>query len=121
MTPIYLLTGFSVELSLKAYILQHTGDEQQIVKHGHRLRDLWSAANEQGLDLSGLTIAHADFAWMVDAMADHHQSLTFRYMPDVEPFVMSITPADMVKGAQALVGAIAKHVDYPDPHVMEGR
>lgn len=114
MTPIYLLTGFSVELSLKAFILQKTGDELRIAKMGHRLRDLWTAAVEQGLELSDRTISHADFAWMIDAMADHHQNLTFRYMPDVEPFVMTISPADMVKAAQALSGALRRHIVYPD-------
>lgn len=117
LAPVYLLTGFSVELSLKAYILQQTRDPARIQRHGHKLKDAWADARSLGLDLSNLILTPQDFDWVIEAFADHHQALTFRYMPDVKPFVMRITPGDMVKASQALAGAVLKHVPFPEGDV----
>lgn len=111
MVPAYLLAGFSVEFSLKAFILQKTGDLDLTVGFGHKLRPAWAKAVELGLDVTDLKgVDDGDLDWMIDAFADHHDVMTFRYLPDVQPFVMSITPSDLIEGAIALTVAVARDV-----------
>ena len=97
--------------------LQQTRYPARIQRHGNKLKDAWADARALGLDLSNLILTPQDFDWMIEAFADHHQALTFRYMPDVKPFVRRITPGDMVKASQALAGTVLKHVPFPEGDV----
>lgn len=112
--PAYMLAGFSVEFSLKAYILQKTGDAALLFALGHNLRSAWSKATALGLDVNGMHLRADDFGWLIEAFSDHHERMTFRYLPDVKPFKVTITPADLVIGAGAFAAVVARDVSIPE-------
>lgn len=107
----YLLTGFSLELSLKAFLLHRTKDAVEVESLRHDLSKIWARAKELGFDTSLSTISATDFDWMIAAIAPHHKAHTFRYLPDVQPFVATIAPPDLVKGAAAMCALVNRHID----------
>ena len=110
---LYLLAGFSIELSLKAFILQKANQPAELFAIGHDLEKAWKRALALGMDLSQSTISPEDFSWLIAASAPHHKAITFRYLPDVQPFIAKAAPPDMIKGAGALCALVAQYVPMP--------
>jgi hypothetical protein len=73
----YLLVGFAIELSLKAFILQATGDQRQIETLRHDLLQIETEAEAAGFVAVDWRLGN-----LVATMADHHRSHVFRYTPD---------------------------------------
>lgn len=73
----YLLVGFAIELSLKAFILQSTGDQKRIAGLGHDLVRLESEAQAAGFQANSPLMTS-----LVATMADYHRTHVFRYPPD---------------------------------------
>lgn len=107
---LYLLSAFSIELSLKAFILSQTGDAKELSDIGHDLSKAWKRARSLGLDVSTSIIPLSDFDWLIEAVAPHHKAMTFRYMPNVQTFTSKAAPPDMMKGAGALCAIVARSV-----------
>jgi hypothetical protein len=73
----YLLVGFTIELSLKAFILQQTGDQRRIETLRHDLLRIEAEAEGAGFVAADWRLGN-----LVATMAEHHRSHVFRYTPD---------------------------------------
>ncbi|WP_433934390.1 hypothetical protein [Brevundimonas diminuta] len=110
-TPaLYLLAGFSIELALKAYILERCRDQTVIEKLSHDLEKAWHTANEHQIDLSRMRNSAENLDEIIRDFSPHHRHLTFRYLPEVKPF-RAVMPPDLVQVSTDLCFCIAKQLD----------
>ena len=70
-----LLTGFSLELYFKAWLLAKGKTTEQVRSYSHRINDLYRDCRESGLAVELLD-------QLVDAVATQHQDFTYRYIRD---------------------------------------
>jgi hypothetical protein len=85
---IHLLTGYALELLLKAAIVHHGGTEADLRKVGHDL--------PKALDLAealGFKAAAANLRWVAEGMAQAHRDHQFRYgaLDEVDLPPLSVT------------------------------
>lgn len=81
--PFYFLSGFAIELALKAVVFRVSASEPNLRRIGHDLTKALKAA-----EMVGLTSADPDLFKMVQRMSVVHKELTFRYVPDVEHVIV---------------------------------
>lgn len=75
---LYFNLGFSVELYLKAFLKNKTGED--VSKYGHDLKAVLTSAVDNGFDIQKDAMTD-----IVNALSDDHKSLTFRYGNDSKP------------------------------------
>lgn len=118
-----MLTGFSVELYLKAWMLQKKREEgipdveasELVRKYGHNIRRLFKDCSETGLDVLGVDE-------LVDVLAQGHQDYTYRYMNEGDKIIVPgwvqafqtldrlDNVVDEMVGASASQGLVPGHV-----------
>jgi hypothetical protein len=77
--PFYFLSGFAVELALKAVVLRVNGDQRELFRIGHDLNAARVAA-----EACGMAPLDPDLFQMVKRLSPSHADLVFRYIPNVE-------------------------------------
>lgn len=77
--PFYFLTGFSIELALKAVVLRVNNDQEELRNLKHDLRKALRSA-----EACGLPFVAPEIHKMITRMSESHAGLSFRYIPDVE-------------------------------------
>lgn len=77
--PFYFLSGFAIELALKAVVLRVNADQRELRSIGHDLRKALNAA-----ETCGLSELDPGMFSMIARMSESHAGLAFRYIPDVE-------------------------------------
>lgn len=73
-SPVYFLSGHSIELILKAYLASHGVRRKELQDIGHNLSEALRVAQSKGL-----MPAHSDFELLVDWLSPEHEDLAFRY------------------------------------------
>ena len=93
------MAGYSIECYLKAYLQKQGISQPHRGKEGHNLRGLWAAASFR---LSDLSDYGGNRTYFLDSW-----DTSLRYQAALEP---SLSPDDLVRGAQELAGLIQKRL-----------
>lgn len=113
--PLSMLMGFSVELLLKAWLLQSGMNSKDVRSFGHDLAKLYAAATKSGLE------SNPAIDELVDVLAGPHQDFTYRYVTGEETYVALgwfgalntwdalQTAVDEFVGASASLGLVPGH------------
>lgn len=109
-TPaIYLLGCFSLELSLKSFVLARDPNPKTIRNLSHDLKAAWAKAKGLGFDPDSIQMPADHIPWLIEELGPHHKGTTLRYMPQAQPFRMP-APEELTAGAINLCTAIKKHI-----------
>ncbi|WP_108820272.1 hypothetical protein [Pseudovibrio sp. Alg231-02] len=75
--PVMLLMAFSIELSLKSFLLENGCSYKKVKKLGHNLARLWDECNAYGADK--MLVLNEKEIQLLAVISDLHRNMSLRY------------------------------------------
>lgn len=104
--PIAFLAGFAFELSFKAAVSSRGAKGRDLKRIGHSLKKGLAAAKEAGF----VAPAGKGIEEIVHVIAEAHERLQYRYVPNVEVLPVA-RPDKLIVALAALIDAVEEQFD----------